>query len=55
MIGLIQEYWRNYLFTDGYRFTGLAITMWLLVVSIGLGFTAQSKGEVHRGADVPVA
>jgi len=38
MIQLIQEYWRNYLFTDGYRTTGLAITMWLLVVSIGIGF-----------------
>lgn len=38
MIELIHEYWRNYLFTDGYRTTGLAITMWLLVVSIGLGF-----------------
>lgn len=38
MIELIQEYWRNYLYTDGYRFTGVAITLWLLVVSIGLGF-----------------
>ena len=38
MIELIQEYWRNYLYTDGYRITGVAITLWLLVVSIGLGF-----------------
>ena len=38
MIELIHDYWRNYLFTDGYRVTGLAITMWLLVVSIGIGF-----------------
>ena len=38
MIELIHDYWRNYLFTDGYRTTGLAITMWLLVVSIGIGF-----------------
>ena len=36
MIEIIQEYWKNYLFTDGYRITGLAITMWLLVISIGL-------------------
>jgi histidine transport system permease protein len=38
MIEIIQQYWRNYLFSDGYRFTGVAITLWLLVVSIGLGF-----------------
>lgn len=38
MIELIHDYWRNYLFTDGYQTTGLAITMWLLVVSIGIGF-----------------
>ena len=38
MIEIIQEYWRNYLYTDGYRLTGVVITLWLLVVSIGLGF-----------------
>ena len=38
MIDLIHDYWRNYLFTDGYQTTGLAITLWLLVVSIGIGF-----------------
>jgi histidine transport system permease protein len=38
MIELIHDYWRNYLFTDGYQTTGLAITLWLLVVSIGIGF-----------------
>ena len=48
MIGIIQEYWRNYLFTDGYRFTGLAITMWLLVVSIGLGFCLSIPLAVAR-------
>ena len=38
LIQLFQQYWRNYLFTDGYHFTGVAITLWLLVVSIGFGF-----------------
>lgn len=38
MVELIHDYWRNYLFTDGYQTTGLAITLWLLVVSIGIGF-----------------
>ncbi|HDR9484334.1 MULTISPECIES: ABC transporter permease [Burkholderia] len=48
MIDLIQEYWRNYLFTDGYRITGVAITLWLLVVSIGLGFCLSVPLAVAR-------
>ena len=48
MIEIIQEYWRNYLYTDGYRFTGLAITLWLLVVSIGLGFCLSIPLAVAR-------
>ena len=48
MIEIIQEYWRNYLFTDGYRFTGVAITLWLLVVSIGLGFCLSVPLAVAR-------
>src|ERR1700743_3339630 len=48
MLPIIQEYWRNYLFTDGYRITGLAITMWLLVISIGLGFCLSGRLAVAR-------
>jgi histidine transport system permease protein len=48
MIELIHDYWRNYLFTDGYRTTGLAITMWLLVVSIGIGFCLSVPLAVAR-------
>ncbi len=48
MIDLIQEYWRNYLFTDGYRVTGVAITLWLLVVSIGIGFCLSVPLAVAR-------
>jgi len=48
MLQIIQEYWRNYLFTDGYRITGLAITMWLLVVSIALGFCLSVPLAVAR-------
>jgi histidine transport system permease protein len=48
MIELIHDYWRNYLFTDGYRFTGLAITLWLLVVSIGIGFCLSVPLAVAR-------
>jgi histidine transport system permease protein len=48
MIELIHDYWRNYLFTDGYRFTGLAVTLWLLVVSIGIGFCLSVPLSVAR-------
>ena len=48
MIEIIQEYWRNYLYSDGYRFTGLVITLWLLVVSIGLGFCLSIPLAVAR-------
>jgi histidine transport system permease protein len=48
MLEIIQEYWRNYLFTDGYKITGLAITMWLLVVSITLGFCLSIPLSVAR-------
>lgn len=48
MIELIQEYWRNYLYTDGYRLTGVAVTLWLLVVSIGIGFCLAVPLAVAR-------
>lgn len=37
MIEIIQEYWKALLWTDGYRFSGVAITLWLLAVSVVLG------------------
>ncbi|STW28255.1 Histidine ABC transporter [Klebsiella michiganensis] len=37
MIDIIQEYWKSLLWTDGYRFTGVAITLWLLISSVVMG------------------
>jgi len=37
MIDIIQQYWQALLWTDGYRFTGIAITLWLLIISVVLG------------------
>ena len=48
LIQLIQQYWRNYLYTDGYHFTGVAITLWLLVISIGIGFCLSVPLAVVR-------
>lgn len=38
MIELFREYWQPFLFTDGEGLTGLAMTLWLLCASIGIGF-----------------
>lgn len=51
MIDIVREYWQNYLITDGYRFTGLAVTLWLLVASIGLGFCLAVPLAVARASD----
>ena len=37
MIEIIQEYWKSLLWSDGYRFTGVAITLWLLISSVVMG------------------
>lgn len=59
MIELLHTYWKAYLFTDGYNITGVAITSWLLVVSIGIGFClsiplAVARVSRHRWISVPV-
>ena len=38
MIELLQTYGRSLLWSDGYHFTGVAVTLWLLVVSVAIGF-----------------
>ncbi|SDV47734.1 ABC transporter permease [Chitinasiproducens palmae] len=50
MIDLIRDYGRAFLYSDGFQTTGLAITLWLLVVSIGLGFCLSVPLAVARTA-----
>ncbi|WP_250523501.1 MULTISPECIES: ABC transporter permease [unclassified Caballeronia] len=50
MIGILTQFWQSYLYTDGYRFTGLVITLWLLVVSIVLGFCLAVPLAVMRAS-----
>ncbi|MGA7779866.1 MAG: ABC transporter permease [Paraburkholderia sp.] len=50
MIDIIRQYWLNFLFTDGYRYTGLVITLWLLVFSIGIGFCVAVPLAVARSS-----
>ncbi|MCG8708231.1 ABC transporter permease [Brenneria sp. 4F2] len=37
MIEILQQYWHSLLWSDGYRYTGLAVTLWLLVISVITG------------------
>jgi histidine transport system permease protein len=48
MIELLRTYWKAYLWTDGYHHTGVVITLWLLVVSIGIGFCLAVPLAVAR-------
>lgn len=48
MIEIIDTYWRAFLWTDGRAFSGLAVTLWLLVVSVGVGFVVSIPLAVAR-------
>jgi len=48
MIDIIKQYGEMYLWTDGFRFTGLSVTLMLLVVSIFLGFIISIPLAVAR-------
>lgn len=37
MMEIIQEYWESLLWSDGYHFTGVAVTLWLLILSVLVG------------------
>ncbi|GAB7531257.1 ABC transporter permease [Pseudomonas sp. 3A(2025)] len=59
MIELLQEYWQAYLYSDGSGVTGLAMTLWLLVASVMLGFLgaiplAIARVSEHVGLRWPV-
>ena len=48
MIDLIQTYWKSYLWSDGYHLTGLAMTLWLLVLSCAIGLALAIPLSVAR-------
>lgn len=48
MIEIIETYWRALLWSDAQGFSGLAVTMWLLVISIGIGFFVSIPLAVAR-------
>jgi histidine transport system permease protein len=48
MIEIIQQYWQSYLWTDGFQMTGVAMTAWLLVLSIAIGFVLAVPLSIAR-------
>lgn len=48
MIELLQEYGKAFLWSDGYHFTGVAVTLWLLVISVVAGFCLALPLAVAR-------
>jgi len=59
MIEILQQYGQALLWSDGYRFTGLAITLWLLISSVVMGgimavFMAVARVSPHPWVRFPV-
>lgn len=48
MIELLQQYGQAFLWSDGYNLSGLTMTLWLLVASIGLGFVLALPLAIAR-------
>jgi histidine transport system permease protein len=48
MIELIQQYWQQYLWGAPGHFSGVVITLWLTVASVGLGFLLAVPLAVAR-------
>ncbi|MCA2014762.1 ABC transporter permease [Vibrio tritonius] len=48
MIEILKEYGISFLWTDGYHLTGIAVTLWLLVVSVTIGFFISIPLSVAR-------
>ncbi|ABO59556.1 ABC transporter permease (plasmid) [Burkholderia vietnamiensis] len=53
MIEIIQDYWKAYLWCDGYHMTGVAMTAWLLVASVAIGFVMSVPLSVARVSSNP--
>ena len=54
MNSIVQEYWQAYLWFDGYQLSGVAMTLWLLVVSIAIGGLLSVPMAVARVSSNPL-
>ncbi|AYK01963.1 histidine ABC transporter permease HisM [Klebsiella pneumoniae] len=49
---ILQEYGMAYLWYDGYQFSGLLVTLWLLILSLSIGFVLSLPLAVARASTV---
>ncbi|HQT40436.1 MAG TPA: ABC transporter permease [Acidocella sp.] len=54
MIYILQNYWQALLYSDGYTMTGVAMTLWLLVISCFIGFIIAVPLAIARNARNPL-
>ena len=54
MTGILQDYWQAYLWSDGPHFSGLAMTLWLLILSVVIGFVLAVPLSVARVSRNPL-
>ncbi len=50
MTEILQSYWQAYLWHDDYQFSGLVITLWLLVGSLMVGFILSLPLAIARAS-----
>ncbi|MCJ1887462.1 ABC transporter permease [Pseudomonas sp. LA21] len=48
MTGILDEYWKAYLWSDGVHLSGLAMTLWLLILAVVFGFLLAVPLAVAR-------
>jgi histidine transport system permease protein len=51
---ILQQYWQANLWSDGYHLSGVAMTLWLLTASIGIGFVLAVPLAVARVSPNPL-
>ena len=54
MTEIMKDYWKAYLWFDGYQLSGVAMTLWLLVVAIALGGLLSVPLSVARVSRNPL-
>lgn len=48
MIEIMQQYGKAFLWSDGYHFSGVAVTLWLLLISVVVGFMLAVPMAIAR-------
>jgi len=50
MFELLETYWKPFLYFDGYSYSGVAVTLWLLIFSVIVGFALSIPLAVARNS-----